>query len=108
MASTTAHPPSLAQSALRRPLPEVGAVCGKAARTDLCGGCEATRIPTATAAKSRNDDPACRALHAGYEERGGKVMVSPRPAPASARPGFLACARRAPAARAETAAAHRQ
>jgi hypothetical protein len=28
--------------------PEVGAVCGKAARTDLCGGCEVTRIPTAT------------------------------------------------------------
>ena len=29
--------------------PEVGAVCGKAARTDLCGGREATRVPTATA-----------------------------------------------------------
>jgi hypothetical protein len=29
-------------------IPEVGAVCGKAARTDLCGGCEVTRIPTAT------------------------------------------------------------
>jgi hypothetical protein len=27
--------------------PEVGAVCGKAARTDLCGGREATRVPTA-------------------------------------------------------------
>jgi hypothetical protein len=27
---------------------EVGAVCGKAARTDLCGGREATRVPTAT------------------------------------------------------------
>src|SRR6476660_402872 len=30
--------------------PEVGAVCGKAARTDLCGGREVTRVPTATAA----------------------------------------------------------
>ena len=28
-------------------IPEVGTVCGKAARTGLCGGCEATRIPTA-------------------------------------------------------------
>jgi hypothetical protein len=28
-------------------IPEVGAVCGKAARTDLCGGREATRVPTA-------------------------------------------------------------
>ena len=27
--------------------PEVGAVCGKAACTDLCGGREATRVPTA-------------------------------------------------------------
>ena len=26
---------------------EVGAVCGKAARTDLCGGREVTRVPTA-------------------------------------------------------------
>ena len=29
--------------------PEVGAVCGKAARTVLCGGREVTRVPTATA-----------------------------------------------------------
>ena len=28
--------------------PEVGAVCGKAACTDLCGGREVTRVPTAT------------------------------------------------------------
>src|ERR1700730_19026538 len=27
--------------------PELGAVCGKAARTDLCGGREVTRVPTA-------------------------------------------------------------
>ena len=38
----------LAQPAIRRSTPEVRAVCRKAARTDLCGGCEATRIPTAT------------------------------------------------------------
>jgi hypothetical protein len=32
--------------------PEVGAVCGKAARTDLCGGRGVTRVPTATGASS--------------------------------------------------------
>src|SRR5215472_8915254 len=31
--------------------PEVGAVCGKAARTDLCGGRGAIAVPTATGAK---------------------------------------------------------
>jgi hypothetical protein len=30
-------------------IPEVGAVCGKAARTDLGGGREVTRVPTAKA-----------------------------------------------------------
>jgi hypothetical protein len=38
---------------LRPPLrqqPEVGAVCGNAARTDLCGGPPARAVPTATAA----------------------------------------------------------
>jgi hypothetical protein len=29
--------------------PEVGAVCGKVARPDLCGGREVTRVPTASA-----------------------------------------------------------
>jgi hypothetical protein len=29
----------------------IQAVCGKAARTDLCGGREATRVPTAKAAR---------------------------------------------------------
>ncbi len=32
------HPSSLAERSLRRHTPEVGAVCGKAARTVLCGG----------------------------------------------------------------------
>src|SRR5690348_18062191 len=45
----TSHTPSLALSALCRQIPEVGAVCGKAARTVLCGGCAVMRIPTATA-----------------------------------------------------------
>ena len=38
LAPETAHPPSLAERALCRHTPEVGAVCGKAARTVLCGG----------------------------------------------------------------------
>src|SRR5580658_1392394 len=33
---------------VRRQSPEVGAVCGKAARTDLCGGRSAMGVPTAT------------------------------------------------------------
>jgi hypothetical protein len=42
--------------------PEVGAVCGKAARTDLCGGREVTRVPTANDAgaavrSDANDGP---------------------------------------------------
>src|SRR5262245_49639238 len=36
-----------ARSALRRHTPEVGAVCPNWARTDLCGGREVTRVPTA-------------------------------------------------------------
>ena len=38
LASETDHPPSLAERTLRRHTPEAGAVCGKAARTDLGGG----------------------------------------------------------------------
>src|SRR5580658_2034037 len=35
---------------VRRQTPEVGAVCGKAARTDLCGARSAMGVPTAIAA----------------------------------------------------------
>src|SRR2546425_13019983 len=35
-----------------RHTPEVGAVCGKAARTVLCGGRDENRVPTATTATS--------------------------------------------------------
>src|SRR5215475_1314505 len=38
---------SLARCTLRRQTPEVGAVCSNWARTDLSGGREATRVPTA-------------------------------------------------------------
>jgi hypothetical protein len=37
-----------AAQAICRYSPEVGAVCGKAARTDLCGGRAERRVPTAT------------------------------------------------------------
>src|SRR5262245_65894411 len=38
LAPETDHPSSLAKRSLRRHTPKVGAVCGKAARTVLCGG----------------------------------------------------------------------
>ena len=37
-----------AHTAMIAVTPEVGAVCGKAARTDLGGGREVTHVPTAT------------------------------------------------------------
>ena len=43
------YPTPLAKRSLRRQTPEVGAVCGQAARTDLCGGTGVTRFPTAIA-----------------------------------------------------------
>ena len=47
LAPQTAHPSSLAAAALRRQTPEVGAVCGNSARTDLCGGRPVMGVPTA-------------------------------------------------------------
>ena len=41
------YPASLAECAVCRQTPEVGAVCGNSARTDLCGGTGVTRFPTA-------------------------------------------------------------
>ena len=39
---------SVCVGAIRRQLSEVGAVCGSAARTDLCGGRVVRFVPTAT------------------------------------------------------------
>src|SRR5271154_3277723 len=47
LAPQTEYPSSLAKSALRRQTPKVGAVCGKAARTVLCGGRSVMSVPTA-------------------------------------------------------------
>src|ERR1700733_6804215 len=51
MAPQTQNPSSLATRTLRRQPPKVGAVCGKAACTDLCGGTGVTRFPTAITVK---------------------------------------------------------
>lgn len=45
---TTSSAQALARAALGRHSPEVGAVCGKAARTVLCGGRAVMPVPTAT------------------------------------------------------------
>src|ERR1700730_13199121 len=45
----TVYPPSMAGNTLRRYAPKVGAECGKAARTVLCGGRSAMSVPTAIA-----------------------------------------------------------
>src|SRR4029077_9825886 len=47
LAPQSAYPSSVAERALCRQTPEVGAVCGKAARTVLCGGRPVMGVPTA-------------------------------------------------------------
>src|SRR6202011_1343632 len=46
-----AYPAPLAQCALCSQTPEVGAECPNWARSDLCGGRSAMRVPTANAAR---------------------------------------------------------
>src|SRR6516164_948384 len=48
LAPETDHSSSLAERSLCRHPPEVGAVCGKVARTVLCGGRSVMSVPTAT------------------------------------------------------------
>src|SRR3979409_2092333 len=54
---------------VRRHSPEVGAVCGKAARTDLCGGRSKMSVPTAIASLAMTDSnrPDFASLHPGYD-----------------------------------------
>src|SRR3984885_5918858 len=47
VATQAPYPTPLAKRSLRRQTPEVGAVCGQAARTDLCGGRPVMGVPTA-------------------------------------------------------------
>ena len=56
LAPETANPSSVARETLRRQTPEVGAVCPNWARTDLCGGREVTRVPTAKVSCTRSSD----------------------------------------------------
>src|SRR5882724_5426709 len=57
LAPETGYPSSMAKNTLRRHPPKVGAVCGKAARTVLCGGRSAMSVPTAIVAVAPpNDD----------------------------------------------------
>ena len=55
----TPHPSSLAEPALRRHPPKVGAVCGKAARTALCGGRPVMGVPTAIAKRNHLNSGCC-------------------------------------------------
>src|SRR5262249_35553832 len=71
LAPQTRHPSSLAPTTLRRQPPEVGAVCGKAARTVLCGGRSVMGVPTATVAKpiiDPRDAMGFAALYPSYGE----------------------------------------
>src|SRR4051812_4880374 len=68
MASKTANHTSLAKQTLRRQTPEVGAVCGNTARTDLCGGRVVTCVPTAIGSRGggeRTEQEVIGALRAG-------------------------------------------
>jgi hypothetical protein len=47
VAAVSSNPSSMAGAALCRQTPEVGAECPNRARSDLCGGCPVTGIPTA-------------------------------------------------------------
>src|ERR1019366_1395738 len=69
---------SLPGAALRRYPSKVRAVCGNSARTDPCGGCEATRIPTATSVFV-----ACQAR----QPTACPTPVTPIPAPPASWPG---------------------
>src|SRR6201987_4083225 len=56
---------------LCRHTPEVGAGCGKAARPDLCGGREATRVPTATTARVHH----CTRRRSWLAARGARATI---------------------------------
>jgi hypothetical protein len=70
-------PAPVPKRALRRQALEVGALCGKAARTDLCGGPGATRVPTATLSCNFIAPPVGGLGHSMWGDRRG---VCPLPA----------------------------
>jgi group II intron reverse transcriptase/maturase len=64
VAASTPNPSSVARPALCRQTPKVGAECLNRARSDLCGGCLATGIPTAISSSADRSitSPGCRAM----------------------------------------------
>jgi hypothetical protein len=54
LASETPYPSPLAEPAVCRQTPEVGAVCGNPACTDLCGGRSVMGVPTANLQVTRS------------------------------------------------------
>jgi hypothetical protein len=71
-----ASPSSLAQCALRRQTPEVGAECPNWARSDLCGGRSAMSVPTAS--KARPAGPCPRHSPGGVSVRSPKLTTMGR------------------------------
>jgi len=57
LAPQTTHHTPLAGRTLRRQIPKVGAVCGKSARTVLCGGRAVMRVPTAIVRSRATEAP---------------------------------------------------
>src|ERR1700719_830500 len=72
-----ASPASLAECALRRQTPEVGAECPNWARSDLCGGRSAMGVPTAnTEIKTLKSPPFFRAEDRCRMEAGARETAS--------------------------------
>src|SRR5215469_10173932 len=69
LAAETENPSPLAAPAVRRQTPEVGAVCGSSARTDLCGGRSVTGAPTAISQCLVFEDRGRRAGCGSHPER---------------------------------------
>src|SRR5262249_24395303 len=85
LASGSAHPSSLARSALRRQTPKVGAGCSNWARPDLRGGCAVMCIPTAILDPLRSLVPT--AGSGCYCPEAAKLPLPRRPAAAQSWPG---------------------
>src|SRR5713226_8709737 len=78
LAPPTAHPSSLAVSTLCRHTPKVGAVCGKSARTDLCGGRSAMSVPTANEESAGITECSVGTCEPGARRREVAVALVPR------------------------------
>src|SRR5258708_23155310 len=66
------------KTAICRHSPEVGAVCGKAARTDLCGGRGAISVPTATDLRGAPESSAIRGTADVPVERAAIAVFDPK------------------------------